>query len=129
MEPPVWLEKELVLALYEDVVAASGGAMGVRDEGLLESALARPLNRHAYEGVSDFLELAAIYAVGIARNHPFIDGNKRMAFIALGQFLLDNRVMLTASNEAATETMLSVATGTTDVPELTQWLRTVVLRF
>lgn len=75
MEEPAWLDKALILALYEDVVAASGGVFGVRDEGLLESALACPLNRFLYEGADDLLELAATYAVGIARNHPFVDGN------------------------------------------------------
>lgn len=129
METPVWLDKALILALYEDVVAASGGAVGVRDEGLLESALARPLNRHAYEGEADLLELGATYAVGIARNHPFVDGNKRMAFIALGQFLLDNRVMLMATDEDATQIMLSVAAGATDIPKLVEWLRAVAVRF
>ncbi len=123
MEEPAWLDKELILALYEDVVAASGGVFGVRDEGLLESALARPLNRFLYEGVNDLLELAATYAVGVARNHPFVDGNKRVAFIALGQFLLDNRVILTASDEEATAMMLSVATGAMDIAMLAEWLR------
>ncbi len=102
MDAPIWLDKELILALYEDVVAASGGAFGVRDDGLLESALARPLNRYSYEGVDDLLELAATYAVAIARNHPFIDGNKRVA--------------------------LSVATGEIDIAALTAWLRDVVVR-
>ncbi|MBP6879100.1 MAG: type II toxin-antitoxin system death-on-curing family toxin [Phenylobacterium sp.] len=129
MAEPVWLDQVLVLALYEDVVAASGGASGVRDDGLLESALARPLNRFLYEGVSDLLELAATYAVGIARNHPFIDGNKRMAFIALGQFLLDNRVVLTASDEDATAVMMSVAKGDTDIAGLTNWLEATTERF
>jgi death-on-curing protein len=83
---PLWIEKALLLDLYEDVVAASGGAFGVRDEGLLDSALARPINRRAYEGVDDLHELAATYAIAISANHPFLDGNKRMAFMALGQF-------------------------------------------
>lgn len=128
MDGPIWLDKELILALYEDVVAASGGAFGVRDDGLLESALARPLNRYSYEGVDDVLELAATYAVAIARNHPFIDGNKRVAFVALGQFLLDNRVLLSATDDDATAVMLSVATGDTDIAALTAWLRDVVVR-
>jgi death-on-curing protein len=125
---PVWLDKALMLALYDDVVVASGGAAGLRDEGLLESALARPINRLLYEGVDDLLELAATYAVGVASNHPFVDGNKRMAFMALGQFLEDNGVILTASNEDATAVMLSVATGDTDIAGLTEWLRTRTLR-
>lgn len=125
---PVWLDKPLMLALYDDVVVASGGAAGLRDEGLLESALARPINRRAYEGVDDLLELAATYAVGIASNHPFVDGNKRMAFIALGQFLEDNGIVLTADADDATEIMLSVATGKTDIAALAAWLQSRTLR-
>ena len=109
MVEPFWIDRGLILGLYEDVVAASGGAFGVRDEGLLDSALARPLNRRAYEEVTDLLELAATYAVGISSNHPFIDGNKRVAFMAMGQFLNDNGIDLTASDADATATMLSVA--------------------
>ena len=126
MREPVWLDKALILALYEDVVVASGGAVGLRDEGLLESALARPINRRLYEGVDEIAELAATYAVGIASNHPFIDGNKRMAFIALGQFLADNGLSLTASDEDAIAVMLDVATGAVGIEDLTVWLATRV---
>jgi death-on-curing protein len=117
---PVWLDKVLMLALHDDVVVASGGAAGLRDEGLLESALARPINRLLYEGVDDLLELAATYAVGIASNHPFVDGNKRKAFMALGQFLEDNGVILTASPADATTVMLSVAMGQASIADLTE---------
>lgn len=127
MIEPTWLDKELILALYEDIVAATGGASGIRDEGLLESALARPKNRFAYEQVENLLELAATYAVGIAMNHPFVDGNKRVAFMALGQFLLDNRIILTASDEDATEAMLSVARGEVGIDALAAWLDGVTL--
>ena len=123
MRGPVWVDKALLLALYEDVVAASGGAVGLRDEGLLDSALARPMNRLAYEGVDDVLELAATYAVAISANHPFIDGNKRMAFVALGQFLADNSFELTATEEDATTTMLDLARGAIGLEELSAWLR------
>ena len=126
---PIWLRRSVVDAMHDAQLAEHGGAAGLRDEGLLESALARPLNRFLYEGVSDLLELAATYAVGIARNHPFIDGNKRVAFIALGQFLLDNRLVLTASDEDATAVMLSVATGATDIAGLTDWLQAMTERF
>lgn len=124
MVEPVWLDKALVLALYEDVVAASGGAFGIFSEGLLESALARPINRRLYEGVEDILELAATYAVALSSNHPFIDGNKRIAFAALGQFLIDNGVVLTATDDDATDTMLAVARGEVSIEQLTGWLRT-----
>lgn len=128
MREPAWLDKALMLALYEDVVVASGGASGLRDEGLLESALARPANRYLYEGVDDRLELAATYAVGIASNHPFLDGNKRMAFIALGQFLADHGIVLTAAPGDATAIMLGVARGEVDIAQLTEWLRSRTLR-
>ena len=128
MREPVWLEKGLILALYDDVVAASGGSVGLRDEGLLESALARPINRRLYEGLEDILELAATYAVGVASNHPFIDGNKRMAFIGMGQFLADNGIALTATDDDAIEVMLAVATGKVGIAELADWLRTRSLR-
>jgi death-on-curing protein len=128
MREPVWLDKALLLALYEDVVGASGGAAGLRDEGLLESAIARPMNLRLYEGVEDRLVLAATYAVGIASNHPFVDGNKRMAFIALGQFLADNGIVLIAPPVEATEVMLGVARGEVSIERLAGWLATRTLR-
>ena len=128
MAGPIWLDKALLLALYDDVVGASGGAAGLRDEGLLESAIARPMNRLHYEGVDDILELAATYAVGIASNHPFVDGNKRMAFIALGQFMADNGFVLTASDDDAIKVMLGVATGRVEIADLTNWLRSRTVR-
>lgn len=128
MAEPLWLDRELVLALYEDIVAASGGAFGVRDEGLLESALARPINRFHYDGCEDLVELAATYAAAISGNHPFIDGNKRVAFVAMGQFLDDNDLMLVATNDDATVAMLALASGEAELPALTAWLRGVVVR-
>ena len=122
MAEPLWLERELVLLLHEDIIAETGGAAGVRDEGLLDSALARPLNRHAYEGVTDIVELAATYAVAIASNHPFIDGNKRSAFMALGLFLEENGFQLTAEPGDATDTMMAVARGETTIEALAIWL-------
>lgn len=126
MSEPLWLDRDLILALYEDVVAASGGAFGVRDEGLLESALARPVNRFLYEDCRDLIELAATYAVAISGNHPFIDGNRRVAFVALGQFLADNGLELFATDDDAIRTMLSLAAGELDLPSLVTWLRAVV---
>ena len=123
MSEPVWVDKALLLALYDDVVAASGGAVGLRDEGLLDSALARPINRRAYEAVEDLHELAATYAVAISGNHPFVDGNKRMAFMALGQFLIDNGLSLTATDDEATRTMLLVAQNELAIADLAAWLR------
>lgn len=123
MPEPIWLDKVLVLALYEDVMAASGGKAGLLSDGLLESALARPINRRPYEGAEDLLELAATYAVRIASNHAFVDGNKRIAFMALGQFLIDNGILLTASDDDATDIMLRVAQGQVTIQRLTEWLR------
>lgn len=108
------------------MVAASGGAFGIRDEGLLESALARPLHRFLYEDCRDLIELAATYAVAISGNHPFIDGNKRVAFVALGQFLADNGLELVATDDEAIRTIVSLAAGELDLPAMADWLRGVV---
>jgi death-on-curing protein len=123
MAEPFWIDRALLLELYEDVIAASGGAFGIRDEGLLDSALARPRNRMAYEGVTDLHELAATCAVAISSNHPFIDGNKRMALMAMGQFLNDNGLDLTASDDETTATMLAVARGELTIEQVADWLR------
>ncbi|MBV1796972.1 type II toxin-antitoxin system death-on-curing family toxin [Siccirubricoccus sp. G192] len=120
---PRWLSKQALLFLHAESLAAFGGAAGLRDEGLLESALARPLNLFAYEGVTDIGRLAASYAAGIARNHPFVDGNKRAAFAAAGVFLKLNGFDLTADQAVATAAMLDLAAG--DLPEdgFAAWLR------
>lgn len=121
---PEWLEIETVLAAHEETLAIDGGASGVRDMGLLESALERPRNRFFYEGESDLSALAATYAVGIAKNHPFADGNKRSAFIAAATFLFVNSRPLSASQDDATVTMLAVAAGEIDIDALATWIRT-----
>jgi len=95
----------------------------MRDEGLLDSALARPLNRFHYEGMSDLFALAATYAGGIAANHPFIDGNKRTAFLAAGLFLEKNGKQLIASEVDAARTILALAAGQLNIDELTDWIR------
>ncbi|MES2861377.1 MAG: type II toxin-antitoxin system death-on-curing family toxin [Pseudomonadota bacterium] len=123
MAEPVWLDRPAVLRAHDEVVALTGGAVGVRDIGLLESALARPENVFAYEGERDVLVLAATYAVGIARNHPFIDGNKRAAFVGMAVFLGRNGFRLTATQSSAIEMMLGVAAGEIDTQVLTAWLR------
>ena len=127
MVEPVWMDEELLLKLHDEVLRETGGACGVRDLNLLRSALARPLNRYAYEGVADLVELAATYAVAISGNHPFIDGNKRAAFMALGLFLDDNGLELIADGDDATQAMLAVAAGELDIPSPTEWLRTRVV--
>ncbi len=106
----VWLGRNVVVAIHETQLARHGGATGVRDEGLLESALARPLNLASY-GEPDTAKLAAMYALGIARNHPFVDGNKRTAFGALLLFLSQNGLELEAAEAEAVVIMLSMASG------------------
>jgi death on curing protein len=124
---PFWLDRELILALYDDIVDASGGVRGVRDEGLLASALSRPVNRFHYEACQDLIELAATYAVAISGNHPFVDGNKRVAFVAMGQFLEDDGLVLVADDDDATAMMFALASGATDIEALVAWLRRVVV--
>jgi death-on-curing protein len=116
-----WVERRALLLLHDESLAEHGGAPGLRDEGLLESALARPLNLRAY-GEPGIFELAAAYGVGLAKNHPFIDGNKRAAFLAMGLFLGLNRWRLVVSQAEATLTMLDVAAGTLDEAALALWL-------
>jgi death-on-curing protein len=118
----VWLSEKIVLALHDEQLAEHGGAIGVRDAGLLESALARPVNHAAY-GSPDTAELAAIYAIGIARNHPFVDGNKRTAFVALVLFLSLNGLQLVAPEVEATIMALRMAAGDADDAEYIAWVR------
>lgn len=123
MSEPAWIADEAVLILHEESLAEHGGAAGIRDLGLLQSALARPKNLFAYEGVTDIARLAACYAAGIARNHPFVDGNKRAAFLALGLFLAINGWKLEADKAEATLVMLDLAAGGTGEEELADWIR------
>lgn len=120
---PRWLSKAALIVLHDRSLGLHGGAPGIRDEGLLECALARPLNLHAYEGVSDICSLAAQYLVALASNHPFVDGNKRAAFLAAGLFLRRNGLRLTADQADAARTVLAVAAGRRDVAALADWLR------
>lgn len=118
----VWLSRDLILAIHDEQIAEHGGAPGLRDPGLLESALARPLNAADY-GTPDLAELGAAYAHGICRNHPFVDGNERAAFVALELFLSLNGVELTASDTDAVVTMLRLAAGEIDEPAFAAWVR------
>ena len=122
MSPWVWIEREVIVAIHDMQLAEHGGLPGTRDAGLLESALARPLHLAAYDQ-PDAAALAAAYGWGIARNHPFIDGNKRTAFVAIELFLQLNGWALHASDADCVITMLAVAAG--DLPEdtLADWLR------
>ena len=117
-----WIDRRALELLHDESLALHGGASGLRDEGLLESALARPLNLAAY-GSPEVWELAASYGVGLAKNHAFVDGNKRAAFLAVGLFLNLNGYRLNAPQADATLTMLAVAAGQMDDAALARWLR------
>jgi death-on-curing protein len=120
---PRWVTKEGLLVLHDRSIALHGGAPGLRDEGLLESALARPANRFHYEGVQDICDLAATYLVAVASNHPFTDGNKRAAYLAAGLFLRKNGRRLVAEQADAALMVLAVAAGQRDIDTLATWLR------
>jgi death-on-curing protein len=121
-----WISKQALVLLHGESLATHGGREGMRDEGLLESALMRPQNIVAYEDASnapDAAALAASYGVGIAKNHPFVDGNKRAAFLAVGLFLYLNGLRLHATQAEATVTMLAVAAGDISEADFAAWLR------
>jgi death-on-curing protein len=117
-----WVDKRVLLLLHDESLAEHGGASGLRDEGLLDSALARPLNLVAY-GQPDASALAAAYGVGLAKNHPFVDGNKRAAFLAVGLFLALNGNRLTASQAEATVAVFQLAAGELSEEAFAAWLR------
>ena len=118
----VWLSRQTILAVHDEQLAEHGGAVGVRDEGLLESALARPLNRASY-GDPGMAELAALYAIAIARNHPFVDGNKRTAYVTLESFLELNGCEFPVSDRDAVIATLALASSAMSDDEFTAWVR------
>ncbi len=118
----VWIEESVVWAVHEAQLAEHGGSAGVRDSGLLQSALARPLNLLAY-GEADAPTLAAAYGFGIARNHPFIDGNKRTAFVCVELFLALNGFVLTALDADCVSTMLALAAGELPEADFAAWIK------
>ena len=117
-----WIDKRALLLLHGESLAEHGGASGMRDEGLLDSALARPLNLVAY-GEPDLAALAAAYGFGIAKNHPFVDGNKRAAFLAVGLFLFLNGQRLAVTQADATVMVLALAAGEIDEAAFANWIR------
>jgi death-on-curing protein len=119
----IWIEESVVWAVHEAQLAEHGGSAGVRDSGLLQSALARPLNLVAY-GEADASTLAAAYGFGIARNHPFIDGNKRTAFVCAELFLALNGYVLTALDADCVSTMLALAAGELPEADFAAWIKT-----
>ncbi|MBK6288413.1 MAG: type II toxin-antitoxin system death-on-curing family toxin [Gammaproteobacteria bacterium] len=120
---PAWIDKRALLLLHRESLAQFGGAGGLRDEGLLDSALARPVNKHTYEGCKELADLAAAYGFGLARNHPFIDGNKRAAFLAVGVFLAINGHRLAATPVDAIESILALAAGSIDEAQFAEWIK------
>ena len=112
-----------ILAIHSDQIQAHGGSLGLRDRGLLESALERPRNRLHYDPDADLPALAAAYGFGLANNHPFVDGNKRVAFQSMYLFLGLNGFRIEALEEEVVTTVLSLASGDLDEPALADWLR------
>ena len=120
---PIWVEERDVFAIHDRLLAVYGGGPGLRDEGLLQSALARPLQHRAYAGSSGVVEMAALYTAGIVRSHPFVDGNKRTGFVVGVLFLELNGLSFTASEADATQAIMGLAAGTLDETAYTAWLR------
>lgn len=119
---PVWLESALALAIHDRQLAEHGGGTGLRDEGALESAMMRPFNKWTY-GEDDWSALAAAYAYGIARNHPFTDGNKRTAWVLARLFLRLNGITIDYTPKEAIDLVLALAAGELPEVELAQWFR------
>jgi death-on-curing protein len=122
MSEPVWIDDALVLAIHDRQLVEHGGAAGVRDESLLQSALGRSCNHFAYAS-ADIIELAMLYTAGIVQNHPFLDGNKRTGFVVGVLFLELNGCRFTASEEAAAQAVLELAAGTIDEAGFCAFLR------
>ncbi|WP_339872066.1 type II toxin-antitoxin system death-on-curing family toxin [uncultured Brevundimonas sp.] len=120
---PVWLEKAALIALHDRTLALHGGPPGIRDEGLLDSALQRPIHRRLHDDEPSLAVLAATYAVGVASNHPFVDGNKRAPYQAMILFLALNGTPLQPDRVEAIRTVQAVAAGEIDIDTLAEWIR------
>ena len=123
MRRPKWLATALVTAIHDEAIYEFGGLGGIRDPGLLESALDRPRNKLGYEPKSTVFELAASLCLGLAKNHPFVDGNKRIAFMAMMGFLLKNDIAFDPEPAQSTTIILSLAAGEVSEESLTRWIR------
>ena len=121
MDEPVWIDLEVVLAIHDEQLAEHGGQAGVRDRGLLESAMARPRDQYAY-GEHSIAHLAASYAFGISRNHPFLDGNNRTSLVVAELFLELNGLELTATDAQCVTTFLQLAAGDLSEEQLAEWI-------
>lgn len=121
---PLWIEKEDIFVIHQQQLATHGGGMGVRDEGLLDSAIARPRQLFSYgDPHPTLIELAASYAYGLAKNHAFVDGNKRTAYVVCRTFLELNGLMLEATPVEKYKTFYGLAAGDVSEEELTKWLK------
>ena len=127
MNEPVWLTTELVIAFHAEQLKLFGGPEGIRDKTMLESALGRPRNKFSYEE-TDLADLAAAYAFGVAKNHPFVDGNKRAALLAAIVFLGLNGVDLVADNAEAVVIIRGLAAGEVAEEGFARWIRDTVAR-
>jgi death-on-curing protein len=123
MKEPKWLDKEALMLLHGMSLARFGGAPGIRDEGLLESALIRPINQFDLGSDLDLVDIAAAYAFGLGKNHAFVDGNKRIAFLACGLFLEQNGKRLNAEPLDAIAAVMALAAGDIGEKEFAAWLR------
>ncbi len=123
MKEPIWLTRSIIEAIHISQIREHGGQYEIRDTNLLESAIARPMNRWAYEQESDIVILAAAYGYGIAKNHCFIDGNKRTAFMAMYTFLGLNGYEIDATEPEVVDLMLDVADSSISEEQLITWLR------
>ncbi len=128
MTEPIWIDEREALTLHDRLLALHGGAAGLRDEGLLKSALARPKQHHAYSESADIVDIAAAYTGGIVRNHPFIDGNKRTGFVIGILFLELNGYRFKATEEDAARSVLELAAGTLDETGYCAFLRANVAK-
>ena len=120
---PQWLSRIVVDAIHSDQLREHGGLPGVRDENVLESALARPQQKWHYDGTADLPALAAAYAFGLVKNHPYRDGNKRIGFLAMMTFLGTNDYDLDAADSDVVAEMVALADGTVSEDELAEWIR------
>ena len=123
MKEPAWLDRQSIILLQAESLAQHGGSSGIRDAGLLDSALARPLNKWSYNSEVDLAALAAAYGFGLARNHAFVDGNKRIAFIATALFLRLNGYRLASAPLDEIQTILSLAAGELSEESFAVWIR------
>ena len=125
MAGPRWLTRQMIDTMHSELLLEHGGSSGVRDGGgdLIESALARPRNRHAYEPASDLADLSAAYLFGLVKNHGFVDGNKRIGFAAAATFLLFNGQHLLAAEAEAYEVVIGIAEGRHSEEEVARWIR------